>query len=482
MLPASTPIYLAPLQKRLAPVLDVLERLELIEAITNRQHGNTELVEQLSHRQHIAEVEQRLDELQPPEIAHLLEMLPQMLRFFIWELLSNPLAADVLAELQDSVVEDVLEETPMERLKAIFNHVEPEELAEMADDLEQANLQIALQQAISRLAKKERDWVQQSRSYEDDQIGSLMSMDKIVLRSHISVLKAIESIQDIDELPEQSDKFFVVDEKDKLIGDLSLVALLRKKGNSTISEIMNNDTIAFLDTDQCEEAVTTFEQYDLISAPVINESGFVIGRLTVESVMDYQMEKAEEQTLARDGLSVDSDLFGPIIEGARQRWAWLALNLVTAFLASRCISLFETTIAELLALATLMPIVASIGGNTGNQTIALVIRGLVLGQISNTNLRYLVYKELSISLLNGLLWGGVLGLVSSALYQNVTLGIVMAAATTINLVFAAAFGITVPLVMNKFGKDPALGSSVILTFCTDSMGFFIFLGLASIFL
>ena len=479
---AESPIYLAPLQERLAPVLNVLERLELIEAITNRQHGNTELVEQLAHRQHIADVEKLLKELHPPEIAHLLEMLPQMLRFFIWELLSNPLAADVLADLQDSVVEDVLEKTPMDRIKAIFNHVEPEELAEMADDLEQANLQAALQQAISRLAKKERDWIQQSRSYTEDQIGDLMIMERVVLKSNLSVLNAIEAIQGIKELPEQCDKFFVVDENEKLIGDLPLLALLRKNPQSTILEIMNNDTIAFLDTDQCEEAVVTFEQYDLISAPVINVAGHVIGRLTVETVMDYQIEKSEEQALARDGLSVDADLFGPILEGARQRWAWLALNLVTAFLASRCISLFESTIASLVALATLMPIVASIGGNTGNQTIALVIRGLVLGQISSTNMRFLIYKELSISLLNGLLWGSVLGVVSALLYQNPTLGMVMAGATTINLVLAAAFGIMVPMVMHKFGKDPALGSSVILTFCTDSMGFFIFLGLASIFL
>jgi magnesium transporter len=483
---AETPNYMAPLQERLAPVLNVLERLELIQAITIKQNGQSdsqaELDQKLSYRQYVAEVESQIDQLHPAEIADLLEMLPQMLRFFVWELISDDSAAEVLPEMQDSVVEDVLEETPTPRLKSIFSHVEAEELAELVDDLEDENLQNALQTAISKLAKKERDWVQKSRTYEEGSVGELMSMENLTFKESETVIQIIKSIQAMDELPDQCDKLFITDHEEHLLGEFPLVDLLRENGKSKISDVMSKDIVAFLDMGSAEEAVQSFEQYDLISAAVIDDRNKVIGRLTVESVMDFQIEKAEEQALARDGISGDVDLFGPIIEGAQQRWAWLAINLVTAFIASRCISLFEDTIANLVALATLMPIVASIGGNTGNQTIALIIRGLILGQITNTNLRFLIYKELSISLLNGVIWGSVLGGASWLLYQNSTLGLVMAGATTINLVLAAAFGITVPMLMHKAGKDPALGSSVILTFCTDSMGFFIFLGLATIFL
>jgi len=474
--------HIVPLQQKLAPVLSVLERLELIEAITSRQVGHNDLVDSLTHKQNVAEVLNRLGELQSPEIAHLIEMLPQTLRFFVWDLLKVELAAEVLSELQDSVVEDVLEKTSPDRLLSILSHVEPEELAELADDLKQEDLQKALQQAISQLAADERDWIRQSRSYEEDQIGDLMSMDKLTIFGTISVQDAIKELQNIEEWPDQTDKIFVINATNRLLGELPLSTLLRRQGSRLITDVMENDCIIFLDSDPIEKAITAFEHYDLVSAPVVNARGRLIGRLTVESVMDYQMERAEDKALARDGLSVDFDLFGPILEGARQRWAWLAINLITAFAASRCISLFESTITQLVALATLMPIVASIGGNTGNQTIALIIRGLVLDQITSSNLRYLVMKELAISLLNGLLWGSVLGSAAALLYQNITLGLVMASATTLTLLFAAGFGILVPLTMHKMGRDPALGSSVILTFCTDSMGFLLFLGLASLLL
>ena len=474
--------HMVPLQQRLAPILLVLERLELIESITHRQQGQSDLVASVTHKQNIAEVLNKLEELQAPEIAHLVEMLPQTLRFFVWDLLNVEVAAEVLEELQDSVVEDVLEKTSPERLHAILSHVEPEELAELADDLKQEDLQKALMQAISQLAVHERDWIHQSRSYEEDQIGGLMNMDKLTVLSTLTVQDSIRVIQGIEEWPEQTDKIFVVNGSQRLMGELPLATLLKKQGFRPIVDVMEKECIVFLDTAPIEEAITTFEHYDLVSAPVVNSRGRLIGRLTVETVMDYQVQRAEEQVLARDGLSADFDLFGPVLEGARQRWAWLAINLVTAFVASRCISLFENTISHLVALATLMPIVASIGGNTGNQTITLIIRGLVLDQITSSNIRFLVLKELSISLLNGLIWGSVLGGAAALLYQNIALGFVMALATTLNLIFAAGFGILVPITMHKIGKDPALGSSVILTFCTDSMGFLLFLGLASLLL
>jgi len=219
-----------------------------------------------------------------------------------------------------------------------------------------------------------------------------------------------------------------------------------------------------------------------VSAPVTDDKGRLIGRLTVDAVMDYVREEAEDQALKREGLSPDEDLLGPIWKTSRQRWMWLGLNLLTAFIASRVIGVFEGSIEQLVALATLMPIIASVGGNTGNQTIAIFIRGLALDQINASNIRHLALKEVGVSAVNGVIWGSVMGVIAFAIYQNPTLGAVMAAATLLNLLVAAVVGIAVPVTMNKLGRDPALGSSVLLTFTTDSMGFFIFLGLATVFL
>ena len=215
---------------------------------------------------------------------------------------------------------------------------------------------------------------------------------------------------------------------------------------------------------------------------MVDDKGRLIGRLTVDAVMDFVREEAEDQALKREGLNPDEDLLGPVWKTARQRWLWLGLNLLTAFIASRVIGVFEGSIEQLVALATLMPIIASVGGNTGNQTIAIFIRGLALDQINASNIRPLALKEVGVSAVNGLIWGGVMGVIAFALYQNPALGVVMAAATLLNLLVAAVVGIAVPVTMNKLGRDPALGSSVLLTFTTDSMGFFIFLGLATVFL
>jgi magnesium transporter len=360
--------------------------------------------------------------------------------------------------------------------------LEAQELLEISNEVDHETVQQALKQAISSLDDEERNWIRDARHYEEDQIGHMMNMDKVTVLQHLKVSDVVDHLQNLDELPEQTDKIFIVTRTQRLMGEVTLIELLRNRGEKDIAAVMEEEAITFLDTDTVEEAIIAFEHYDLVSAAVVNHRGRLVGRLTVESVMDVTMERADEKVLAREGLSADSDLFGPVLEAARQRWAWLAVNLITAFTASRFISLFEDTIAELVALATLMPIVASIGGNTGNQTITLFTRGLVLDQIRSNNLRYLIQKELTVSLLNGCLWGGVLGCASGLLYQNLGLGVVLATATLLNLVLAAGFGMWVPLTLDKLGKDPALGSSVVLTFCTDSLGFLIFLGLASAFL
>jgi magnesium transporter len=234
------------------------------------------------------------------------------------------------------------------------------------------------------------------------------------------------------------------------------------------------------DDDEAQEAAQAFERYDLVTAPVTDRRGRLVGRVTVDAVLDFIRERAEAERLNLGGLREEEDIFASVWASARNRWAWLAVNLVTAFVASRVISVFEGTIEKLVALATLMPIVAGIGGNSGNQTITMLVRAIALGQINPANARKLVIKEIAIAVLNGLVWGGIIGLFAMLLYRSVALGLVMTAAMTLNLLVAALFGVFIPLLMMKLGRDPAVGSSVLITAITDSGGFFIFLGLATL--
>jgi magnesium transporter len=246
--------------------------------------------------------------------------------------------------------------------------------------------------------------------------------------------------------------------------------------------VMADDAVSFHPEDLADDAAKAFERYDLVTAPVVDAKNKLVGRVTVDAVMDLIREEAESDMLSLAGLREEEDFFASVWKSVQNRWAWLAINLVTALVASRVIGLFEGSIEKIVALAALMPIVAGIGGNSGNQTTTMIVRGLALGQVSAHNMRSLITKELGVSLLNGLIWGGVLGLIAFALYGRFKLGLVMMAAMTLNLLLAALMGVIIPLYMTKFGRDPAVGSSVLITAVTDSGGFLIFLGLATIFL
>jgi magnesium transporter len=252
--------------------------------------------------------------------------------------------------------------------------------------------------------------------------------------------------------------------------------------DANVADVMAPDMVTFHPEDIADEAAQAFERYDLVTAPVVDKNNKLVGRLTVDEVMDYIRDESESDMLSMAGLREEEDFFASVWKSVQNRWAWLAINLVTAILASRVIGLFEGSIEKIVALAALMPIVAGIGGNSGNQTTTMIVRGLALGQISAHNMQALIKKELGVALLNGLLWGSVLGLIAYALYGNYQLGLVMMSAMTLNLLLAAVMGVTIPLRMHKSGRDPAVGTSVLITAVTDSGGFFIFLGLATIFL
>jgi magnesium transporter len=304
----------------------------------------------------------------------------------------------------------------------------------------------------------------------------------VSIREDVTCEVALRYLRRYDELPHQTDAIFVVDRDDHLKGSLPLNKLLVTDPDVEVTAIFERDVTSFAPEDDSDEAAQAFDRYDLVCAPVVDAQGKLVGRITVDAVLEYVRDRQEAQALGKVGLREEEDIFASVWASARNRGPWLALNLCTAFVASRVVGLFEGSIEKLAALAALMPIVAGIGGNSGNQTTTLIVRALALGQVSPQNARRLLSKELGIATLNGAVWGGVLGLVAWLLYRNVALGGVMALAMLLNLVVSALAGIFIPLAMERFGRDPAVGSSVFLTFVTDSMGFFIFLGLATIFL
>ncbi len=434
--------------------------------------------EQSTLRRHRAELANRINALAPADIAHLLEMLPLDQRRTAWEDVSLDNAGDVLWEATDGVAGSLARSTDRDRLLAICRHIDDDDLARIAEHLPDD----VLREHYLSLAPDSREWVAAAVSYPEDCVGHLMNNDEITVNEDATVKDVVKQLRRLGTLPRETNRLYVVDDRRRLQGTLPIKTLLLRQARERVADLMERDAPGFGPLDKTSAAARAFERYDLVSAPVTDAEGRLIGRLVVDAVMDYVREEAEDQALKREGLNPDEDLLGPIWKTARQRWLWLGLNLLTAFIASRVIGLFEDSIAQLVALATLMPIIASVGGNTGNQTIALFIRGLALDQIDASNIRHLALKEIGVSAVNGAIWGSVMGLVAFALYQNPALGAVMAAATLLNLLVASVMGIAVPVTMNKFGRDPALGSSVLLTFTTDSMGFFIFLGMATVFL
>ncbi len=274
----------------------------------------------------------------------------------------------------------------------------------------------------------------------------------------------------------------MVDRQSRLRGILPLNRILVTDPETEVIQAMETEVVSFGPEDKAQEAAQAFERYDLISVPVVDIHSKVIGRLTVDVVVDYIREKSESEVLNLAGLKEQEDIFAPIWESLKNRWTWLAVNLITAFIASRVIGVFEQSIEKLVALAALMPIIAGIGGNSGNQTITMIVRAMALGQLNVSNARKLFAKEIGVSILNGLVWGSVVGLFAFFIYHSVSLGLVMTSAMVLNLLLAALAGVLIPLTLYKLGRDPAVGSSVMITAITDSGGFFIFLGLATVFL
>ncbi|MEK7231806.1 MAG: magnesium transporter, partial [Pseudomonadota bacterium] len=316
----------------------------------------------------------------------------------------------------------------------------------------------------------------------EDTVGALMDFDMITVREDITVEVVSRYLRRLDEMPDHTDQLFVVDREERLRGVLPVNRLLVTDLDVAVAQIMVAEAVKLHPDEKAQDAALAFERYDLVSAPVTDADGKLVGRVTVNAVVDFIREETDSEKLSAGGLREEEDLFASVWSSVKNRWTWLAVNLVTAFIASRVIGTFEDSIGKLVALAALMPIIAGIGGNSGNQTITMIVRALALGQITVSSARKLFAKEIGVSFINGLIWGGVVGVFAFLIYHSVSLGIVMTGAMVLNLLLAAVMGVTIPLLMQKLGRDPAVGSSVLITAITDSGGFFIFLGLATVFL
>ena len=467
------------LGETLGQVISLLQKHQLVENLVQKQevpkHG---LVESLVRRQNQIELQNLLNSLHPADVAYILEALPLDDRLYLWDLVKVNRDGNILLEVSDAVRQTLIADMDSEELLAAAEQLDTDELADLAPDLPKD----VLQQLMDSLDALNRERLQSALSYPEDTVGALMDFDIVTVREDITIEVALRYLRRLDELPDHTDKIFVVDRHYKIKGVLPLSNMLVNELDNKIKNVMAADVVSFHPDDLADDAAKAFERYDLVSAPVVDAQNKLVGRLTVDEVMDYIREESDADKFSMAGLREEEDFFSSVWASVQNRWAWLAINLVTALVASRVIGIFEHSIGQIVALAALMPIVAGIGGNSGNQTTTMIVRGLALGQISGSNMQSQVTKELGVALVNGLIWGGVLGCITYALYSDYRLSMVMTAAITLNLLLAALMGVVIPLVMNRFGKDPAVGSSVLITAMTDSGGFFIFLGLATIFL
>ncbi|MCY1195121.1 MAG: magnesium transporter [Achromobacter veterisilvae] len=480
--PPATPRRLDPedAQHALAEVQERLRRQQLVADLVHRQEegdSKASLVEDLVHRQHEAELKTLLDGLHPADIAFILESLPKDERQAIWALVSPEHDADVLLEVEDWVRESLIEAMDRQDLVAATGNMDADELADLAPDLPPD----VVAEVQKGLTEEERAQLLEAMGYPEDSVGAIMDFEMVRVREDVTLEVVLRYLRRLHELPDHTDQIFVVDRQDRLQGILPLSRLLVSEPETEVRAVMNADFLALNPLDSDADAAGAFERYDLVSAPVMDDQGRLIGRVTIADVVDVMREDSQEQALSRAGLQ-EEDIFAPVATALRNRAPWLLFNLCTAATASFVASQFEGTVSQIVILAFLMSIVAGIGGNSGNQTMTLIIRALAMGRITGRNLWQLVKRELLVTLMVGLCGSLVAALFAWAISHSVSIALVMMAAMVCNMLVGASVGVLVPMVRARFGKDPAMGSSVLLTFATDSLGFFIFLGLATIFL
>ncbi|WP_286237287.1 magnesium transporter [Neptuniibacter halophilus] len=415
--------------------------------------------------------------LRPTEVARLIEKSPPKERQILWNLISHDLEAEVLQHLADDIQADILSRMNSEEVLALTESLDSDD---MVDVLQQLPNRV-MKETLRIMDKQNRRRVEKLLSYPEDTAGGLMNTDTTTIRPDITVETTLRYIRRHNEIPEMTDSLVVVSRKDSYIGLLPLTKLLVSDPAITIREIMNTDIEPINASMPDDEVAKLFEEHDLVSAPVVDNKGKLLGRITIDDVVDVIREDADHSLMSMAGLDEDEDTFAPVMKTTRRRALWLGINLLTAFIASAVIGLFEETIEKVVALAVLMPIVASMGGIAGSQTLTLVIRGQALGHVEKSNAGWLLNREIIVGAMNGLLWALVIAVVAVIWFQDMNIGIIIALAIVINLVAGAIAGTLLPISLKSMGIDPALAGSVLLTTITDVVGFFAFLGLATIF-
>jgi magnesium transporter len=423
-------------------------------------------------------VRRLVNTLSPAEIGNLLESLPPGQRVVVWGLVDPEDDGEVLLHVGDEVREGLIADMDPDEIVAAVEDLDIDDLADLVEDLPDT----VIDEVLKSMDRENRERLEQVLSYPEDSAGRLMNPDVVTVRTDTTVDVVLRYLRLRGELPDHTDHLYVVSRRHQYLGRIALQSLLTHDASTPINALIDDEQSAIDVIESTDEVARQFSDHDWISAPVVDDNNILLGRITIDDVVDIIREQAEHQALGAAGLDEDEDLFSPVARATRRRLLWLGINLATAFLAASVVGQFAATIQQIVALAVLMPIVAGMGGNAGTQVLALVIRGLALGQLGATNLQVLVWKEIRVALLNGLALGTALGAIVWIWFGEWPLALVIASALTINLLSAALAGVMVPVTLKRLGFDPALAGGVILTTVTDVMGFLSFLGLATLIL
>jgi magnesium transporter len=423
-------------------------------------------------------VRRLINTLAPAEIGNLLESLPPAKRVVVWGLVDAEDDGEVLVHVGDEVRESLLADMDADEIIAAVEDMDIDDLADLMEDLPDT----VIDEVLKSMDRENRERLEQVLSYPEDTAGRLMNPDVVTVRTDVNVDVVLRYLRLRGELPDHTDHLFVVSRRHQYLGRLSLAALVTHDDSTPINRLIDDEQPAIDVEESAEEVARQFSDHDWVSAPVVDENNILLGRITIDDVVDIIREQAEHQALGAAGLDEDEDLFSPLKRAVRGRVVWLGINLCTAFLAASVIGQFELTLQKIVALAVLMPIVAGIGGNAAVQVLTLMVRGLALGQVGPSNAKILLWKEIRVALVNGILIGGIVGVIAFFWFRSPLLSLVITLALIINFCAAATAGVLLPLLLKRMNIDPAVAGTVVVTAVTDVMGFFSFLGLATLIL
>lgn len=447
---------------------------EAAELKTSRLAALRSALEQGSMRH----AQRMINSMHPAEIASLIESLPPAKREIVWEFVDPEIEGDVLIELNEEVRAELIGGMDAEELIAATEGMEVDDLADLIGDLPET----LNERVLHSMDAQDRERLSAVLAFEEDSAGGLMNLDAVTVRPDVTLEVVLRYMRMRGELPDRTDRLFVVNRHDNYLGGLDITRLLTEDPEKTVGEVMDSTVEGIAPETPARDVAKLFEDRDLVSAAVVRDDGKLLGRITIDDVVDVIREEADHSVLSMAGLDEDEDMFAGVLTSARRRAVWLSVNLATAFLAANVVGLFEATIEKVVALAVLMPIVASMGGIAGSQTLVLIIRGLALGQVEQTNARWLLLREIAVGLLNGALLASLVGVAAGFWFETWTIGLIIFAALMINLLAAALAGVGVPLILRRLGIDPALAGGVVLTTVTDTVGFASLLGLGTLFL